>query len=672
MERVPKPKIEVPQTEEHEVIQTEDKSSLDNSAYLEASLNRHWLEIIQDHIDEFSEEDKGILDMVTTNLREGKRPIAHLSEEKKARFWRSRNQLWKKIFGISFVKWNNMQESAHAKEKISKQQVATGTEPKDNNAIKNKKNEGESIGVEERPEIASESPEISVTEIEPAKTYRSWEELVEQARTEFPENIRGLLDKRSQTKKLSAKERKLLRGFIVDWFYKTFGIKLKKDPQIASKIKEEPPLGEKISDRKTLEIEDGNIRIEPEIEEGSNKERTEPEETSEIYRDLKKRILMRSVLFENRAELPEKLLSLLDKISSGLALEPEEQSEFDILSSKWFRSKFGIEFRQYNKPKREQQNKEVERHEAPMEITPQRQQELDDQKTKRLEELGDQKRRRMEQLHQAIKNLDNREPVQEFADETRRIVYFDEDQQRYFVEEGGTRKNLGIGDITSDYAWGIKYVPGGEMIEPAYRIVAKRILANETRRELEKIHDKELIALGLASGPFQISLEKLENKKKIGAQQAGGLAEVEIRELLTRLSLNYGDLNFVVSRVDAQEDTRDKYDFKIRVKRRVRGVKVDPQKINSVGFQLKSKISKQIPSSVIYRQGQARLVDEVIKLSVPNRVLGEVVIKWFKANRPSGGPEQFLPRDLKVKILKIVTKELVKISNEEIEKIFPA
>src|SRR3989344_7508647 len=100
-----------------------------------------------------------------------------------------------------------------------------------------------------------------------------------------------------------------------------------------------------------------------------------------------------------------------------------------------------------------------------------------------IKELRAQKKEKMNLLHLSIQNLDRGEPIDELRDETRKVVYFDEGNQQYFIEKRGKRKTIGIGDIMSDYAWGIKYVPDGEMIEPAYRALAKRILTNETRRD---------------------------------------------------------------------------------------------------------------------------------------------------------------------------------------------
>lgn len=64
-------------------------------------------------------------------------------------------------------------------------------------------------------------------------------------------------------------------------------------------------------------------------------------------------------------------------------------------------------------------------------------------------------------------------------------------------------------------------------------------------------------------------------------------------------------------------------------------------------------------------------VDEIITLNVPGKEFREVTKKWLREDEPSGGPEQFLSRDLQVEILKAVTKGLVEIKNEDIEKIFP-
>ena len=292
----------------------------------------------------------------------------------------------------------------------------------------------------------------------------------------------------------------------------------------------------------------------------------------------------------------------------------------------------------------------------------------------------------MEKLDEAIRNLDKEEPVEKFRDEARRVVYFDEENQQYFVEESGIRKNIGIGDIVSDYAWGIKYVPNEEIAKPAYRTLAKKILVNETRRDLEELHNSELIVqkphrLGVTSF-FRISWPRIKEAAKSGdvkeleekLVQAGGfIAEVSIRDFLSRISLNLG-LNLIISRATVEEDADYKYDFKARVKQRTRGIDVQSQNISSVGFQLKSK-TKRGKSNVAYGQplkikvGARGEVDEIIILKVPGKEFITTTKKWLDANEPSGGPEQFLSPELKKAILKAVAEKLTNIPQSVFDKI---
>lgn len=476
--------IAIPEFQKRETKTTE---TTDNSSKLEQSPKKHWSEIIQDHIEEWPEKEREVLEKVFTNLRENKSPKASLDKQKKFQFSRARNNLWYKVFGISFNQWCSRQQSltnieAKKGEKLAPIKSSDAINHNQPTDVENWENEGGAV----------------LTPNKVSKDNRPWPEIVEEYQKEKKE--KGGVPEKKSSKKSKKKDKvlKKLEGF-----------------------------------------------------------------------------------------------SLL-------------------------------------------------------------------------------KKRKIKELHQAIQNLDNGEPVNEFRDKTRRIVYFDDESQQYFIEKNGARKNLGIGDIVSDYAWGIKYVPDGEMIEPAYRTIAKRILANEARRELEEIRDEELQSMGLADSRFKISLQKLkELRHEISFQFVGGLAEIEVRELLTRLSLNMG-LNFVVLRADAQEDTRDKYDFKIRVKRRVRGIEVEPKNIKSIGFQLKTKFDQKSTETIKYAPGHKRLVEEVIKLTVPSKKIKETIRRWVEAGSPPGGPEQFLSRDLQVGILKAVTNGLVEISADEIDKIFTA
>lgn len=314
------------------------------------------------------------------------------------------------------------------------------------------------------------------------------------------------------------------------------------------------------------------------------------------------------------------------------------------------------------------------------------------QREKILKKLRTQKKEKMSLLHSAIQNLDQGEPVDEFGDETRIIVYFDEKKQQYFVDRDGSRRNIGLGDITSDYAWNIKYIPDGEMTEPAYRTLAKRILANEARRDIEQLYDRELtkvyqsteLSIRQPLAHIERQWKKWEHGSRgEGAMFIGMVAETTVRELLNRIALN-NKLDFAVLRANAIEDNIYKYDFKIRVYQRNRGVVIkqeDTEKTSSkkgeTGIQfglvkpryarkkartiegIKEKFSKKLP------------VNDIVLITIQTKEFAYAFNKWLSNDKPPGGPEQFLSRDLKMGILKAVTKDLIEISEKEIEKIFP-
>lgn len=240
---------------------------------------------------------------------------------------------------------------------------------------------------------------------------------------------------------------------------------------------------------------------------------------------------------------------------------------------------------------------------------------------------------------------------------------------------------VGIGDIVSDYAWGIKYVPDGEITEPAYRTVAKRILTNETRRDLETIHNIELNiqkgVYGSAIYPLSQIKTAIETKIITGKELskarmsgiAGLLGEIAIREFLSRVSLN-NNLDFAVSRATFEEDAEFKYDFKIRIVHRVRGVSVQSSSnIKSVGFQLKTTFLRKSVYVGEYKKGKRQEVDDILLIKTPGKEFLDSFKRWLDAGEPSGGPEQFLSPELKKAILKAITEKLVDIPQEVFDKI---
>lgn len=309
-------------------------------------------------------------------------------------------------------------------------------------------------------------------------------------------------------------------------------------------------------------------------------------------------------------------------------------------------------------------------------------------KERKLKKLRTKKKEIMNQLHSSIQNLDQGEPIDEFRDETRKIIYFNKENQKYFIEKNGGRKTIGIGDVVSDYAWEIKYVPDGEMIEPAYRILAKKILTNEARRDIEQLYDRELVQTFNSGMTIKQPLIHLEQQWKKwehgprgeGIMTLGLIAEISVREMLNRIALN-NKLGFAILRVNAVEDSIYKYDFKIRVSQRNRGVKI--KQGNTEGGQKKSDTGIQFGLvKPKYAMRKAKVIEEtkekfntklpvndILLVTIQTEEFAQAFNRWLKEDKPSGGPEQFLSPELKRAILKAVTEKLTEIPQEVFDKL---
>jgi hypothetical protein len=372
-------------------------------------------------------------------------------------------------------------------------------------------------------------------------------------------------------------------------------------------------------------------------------------------------------------EFSEDIREILIKKRARGAITVNERRSFDKARSLFWKKKFGINLEGvlYNNPREDSKNKEGLADDQKVRGNKQKR-----EKIQNLEVIKRRKMQRMIALHSEFKNLDEGEIVTEFADETRRVVYFDEDANRYYVMEGNQQKYLGVGDLLSDYAWGIKYVPDGEMIEPAYRRMAKRILANEVRRDLEGFHNIELRLEYKSKDSFSspsptITPGKIKNissswEKTHKSADLGFVAEIMARELMARLAQN-GELQIVVERADCIEDGVYKYDFKVRTLSTTRGIGIGDEKeidrrIKKIGVQftiahnVDAKKSKFFKAKDKYKNKVP--VDEIIFVQINPLEFSEAFNRWLELGKPSGGPEQFLSEEIKSTLLAEITAGL--------------
>lgn len=422
-------------------------------------------------------------------------------------------------------------------------------------------------------------------------------------------------------------------------------------------------------------------KFEPKIETNSLTSREKvPGRT--VHADAKQALQM---MLEAKNELPPEIQRLIEKKAKNKKkqkLNEQEIQWFVKVRSLWWLKKFGVLFELRNfspgkvsrLQKKRLENKPwlleedaFEKIAASLKSNPAKPKLKT--KTQKIIEL---KQALMQELVQSTKNLDLGEPVEEFRDESRKVVHYDKDKEKYYVLENNLPKYLGVEDIKSDFAWGIKYVPDGEMTEPFYRRIAKQILTNEARRKLEMLRDREPVSfqqhVDVAPKPTTEKLESLWLKRRDAKNRQkldGFIAEVMARELVARVAEDVGH-SFKVERSSAVEDGEYKIDFKVRIVRHRRGVSVGEEEkienvIHKVGIQFTINKYRHSTSEILKVKSKwaGKLpVDDIVVVRVPTSEFGDAYDRWLKEGKPSGGPEQFLSQEVKDRLLEAVTQGL--------------
>lgn len=309
------------------------------------------------------------------------------------------------------------------------------------------------------------------------------------------------------------------------------------------------------------------------------------------------------------------------------------------------------------------------------------------------------KRQRMAFLHDQLSAIDAGEDFYSKKEKHgRRLIFFDDQANKFYVEEARGKKYLALGDIVADHTWGIKYRADISIPPRVKRMLEKRIVINEARRAIEDIYDDELGQIyGIASGVGSITENKLESKVKKWESDKGFvgiIAERAIREFLNRASFNNPGLNFFVERSNAFEDTELKYDFKIRKRLNTRGVAIEgidmpreeyKEEKQKIGLQLtissavkplsyKAKQIRQAKTQLEFsgtKRFVRRKVNDIVLVALDLPQFGSYFRRWLEEGKPSGGPEQYMSIEEKKRVLLEATKNFIQITDEELEKIFP-
>jgi hypothetical protein len=302
-----------------------------------------------------------------------------------------------------------------------------------------------------------------------------------------------------------------------------------------------------------------------------------------------------------------------------------------------------------------------------------------------------QKKNTMEKLKKRLKDIDEGKNYSEQELKERRTILYDEESGRLFISFGEGWQYITLGDIAADYEWGIQYAPDESLPRTLWRRVRKLSDTVEARRSVEKIFDIELAkAERISIGASSVDEEFLEKRFKIeGENMSGYIAEKIARNILRRIQYNNSNLGLVVENSNAVEDTELKYDFKIFLSTKYRGIATKPEEMTreeyikqkrnlgiqfttgaiSPGKEKKTEKGRKRLHQERYSRLLKRAVDDIIIVHTRRMGAASSFKKWLDEGKPPGGPEQYLSREKKLELLKQVVSGRLELSEAEQEKL---
>ncbi len=301
-----------------------------------------------------------------------------------------------------------------------------------------------------------------------------------------------------------------------------------------------------------------------------------------------------------------------------------------------------------------------------------------------------------EVMNRLYDHLEEVETGQDYAEEelsSRRHFSYDEETKQFFTYgRGGIKEYITEGDIVADYDWGIKYTPDIEMPRNVWRHIRKQVDINEARREIQEIVNNHLVYFGgVYDSSSHKSVEFLKENLRTDHRLIGVVAEKIVFGFLNRVSVNYPELSFNVEPSSVIEDSELKYDFKITVRKKDRGIATESEEVSrseyislkkTIGIQLtiskKEEITQGKADSVESAKSLATFieksgfiknpVDDIVLVKLSAKV-GSCFSQWLGKGRPTGGPEKFLSSADKNRIITEIFKGLLDIDPEKMSQI---
>ena len=285
----------------------------------------------------------------------------------------------------------------------------------------------------------------------------------------------------------------------------------------------------------------------------------------------------------------------------------------------------------------------------------------------------------MDQLHEQLKRLDNKEDLEVPAN-TIPVAYDEEDGAYQYTGQDGNVRQLTLGTILSDIAWGNHY----HFDENAPRADIKRYLLESAHHQIRDLLDEQIIMTESNSASThhfkrQAYAAIAADTKSGEAERKSGLVAERIAEgLLSRIAID-NKVPFSIDWADAYEDVEHKADFFIHKEGHERQAKTDAGDITALDDSFTKEEDFAVQFS-INRDAAGHKEHQLKRVAAEGATLDTILVifsdvnvqralqGWEQAGRPPGGPGEFLERHTKRKLFEALLNKM--FSNDEILKMW--
>ena len=223
------------------------------------------------------------------------------------------------------------------------------------------------------------------------------------------------------------------------------------------------------------------------------------------------------------------------------------------------------------------------------------------------------------------------------------LVSFDQERGFTVTDKAGVIKSITIGEIMTDYEWGLEYTLDSSVNVHDIR----KYYFSRLKADLSDKLDNQIIISELAyengDDYKKNAYQEISERNESGMEKQGLIAEKMVKGFLKKLSIDT-DADFEIVDANVYQDVEQKVDFIIHRKSlpHARGASVSESDLRSdIGIQFTTAFEKASQKERQIKRSKKNLedIDDLVLVVLPAYDASHLYKKW-KENKTPGGPEK--------------------------------